>query len=309
MTKKVPVLITWDVDPRHNLERKRQALQITIDLCRELNIPATFFFTAQEIVSYPEEIAEMKRSGHEIGCHGLTHGSEEEYNRMAPEMQRDYIERATRLLEKESGASITSFRGPRVKISSITLKLLAEYGYLADSSVCSQRLDLVSSNLVNTGWLVAPRSPYHPHRDNAFKRGDIDILEVPVSALMVPFISSSLYVLRLPLMKALFRLLYVEARLTNKPIVYLAHPAELGSHSYGHFKFSDLSFKNLRTHGLKFRKQLFPSPESCLNLNRALFSYVATFPGIRFMTMREYVLQSRQVATISEVEQSSLTIS
>jgi len=293
MAKQVAVLITWDVDPysRRDVAKKRRALQTAIELCQELDIPSTFFFVAQEATWYPEEIAEMRRAGHEIGCHGLTHGDEEEYNRMRPAMQRSYIEQATRLLEEKSGTPITAFRGPRVKVSPVTLDLLAEYGYLTDSSVCSQRLDLVSANGINTGWLAAPRSPYHPHRDSAFKRGDLDILEVPVSALVIPFISSALYVLRLPLMKALFRLLHAEARHKSKPIVYLAHPAEFGPRSYPRFQWSHLSFKTLRTHGLRFRKRLFePNPESRQGLSRSLFSYIATFPGIRFVTMREYAL-------------------
>jgi hypothetical protein len=291
-TDRVPVLITWDVDRRRNLARKRRALRAALELCRGPEISATFFFVAQEAMYYPEEIAEMKRAGHEIGCHGLTHGSEEEYNRMPREMQRSYIEQATRLLEEKAGTPITAFRGPRVKVSSVTLELLAEYGYLTDSSVCSQRLDVVSSNLIHPGWLVAPRSPYHPHRDSVFKRGDLDILEIPVSALIVPFISSALYALRLPLTKALFRLLHVEARRKNKPIVYLAHPAELGPQSCRRFRWSDLSCEKWRTEGLGFRRRLRPDREMRLGLNRALFSYIATFSDVRFMTMREYALQS-----------------
>lgn len=295
MADQVPVLITWDIDPysRRDPARKKRALQAAMDLCQEQEIPATFFFVAQEATWYPEEIAEMRRVGHEIGCHGLAHGSEEEYNRMPPEMQRGYIEQATRLLEEMAGAPITAFRGPRVKTSPVTLELLAEYGYRTDSSVCSQRLDLVSSNLINVGWLVAPRSSYHPHRDSAFKRGDLDILEVPVSALMIPFISSTLYVFRLSLVKALFRLLYAEACHSNKPIVYLAHPAEFGPQTRARLGMSNLSLKALRTHGLRFRKRLFePDPELRQGLSRALFSYIAGFPRVRFMTMREFALQS-----------------
>jgi peptidoglycan/xylan/chitin deacetylase (PgdA/CDA1 family) len=93
MAEQVPVLITWDVDvySRRHLAKRKGALQAAIELCRELEISATFFFVAQEATWYLEEMAEMKRAGHEIGCHGLTHGSEEEYNRMPPEMQRGYI--------------------------------------------------------------------------------------------------------------------------------------------------------------------------------------------------------------------------
>jgi len=301
MADQVPVLITWDVDPysRRDLERKRRALEAAVELCRELDIRTTFLFVAQEAACYPDEIAEIKRAGHEIGCHGLTHGAEEEYSRMTSEKQRSYIEQATRLLEEQTGMPITAFRGPRVKTSNVTLKLLAEYGYLTDSSVCSQRLDLVSSNMINPGWLAAPRLPYHPHRDSAYRRGDLHILEVPVSALVAPFISSALYVLRLQPMKALFRLLYAEARSTSKPIVYLAHPKEFGPKSGGRFQLWELSPQALRVHGLRFRRYLRESdPEIRLGLSRALFSYMASFPDVRFMTMREYALQfSRAAAT------------
>lgn len=290
----VPVLITWDIDPNTQLglAQKKQALQTAVELCQELEFKATFFFVSQEAASYPEEIAEIRRAGHEIGCHGLDHGDEEEYDQMPEGLQRSYIERATRVLEDQTGVAITAFRGPRVKTSGVTLALLAAHGYLTDSSVCSQRLDFLSSNLINPGWLVAPRSPYRPHRDSAFKRGDLDILEIPVSALALPFISTSLYVLKLSVVKALFRLLYAEARRKGKPIVYLAHPEEFGPQSWPSFKWSDLSLSNLRTHGLMLRKHLNEaSPEARLKLNRALFAYIQSFPGVRFTTMREYALQ------------------
>lgn len=302
MSTDVPVLTTWDIDPNtyFDLSQKRQALQAALAVCQELEIPATFHFVAQEAASYPEEIAEMTRTGHEIGCHGLTHGDEEEYDRMPKEMQRSYIERATRLLEEQTSSPITAFRGPRVKTSSVALALLAEYGYLTDSSVCSQRVDLLGSNLIHPGWLRAPRSPYHPHRDSAFKKGALDIWEVPVSALILPFISTSLYIFKLPVMRMLFRLLYAEARRKDKPIVYLAHPEEFGPQSWAPFKLSDLSFRSLRTHGLMLRKRLNEAdPVSRLELNRALFSYIAAFPGVRFMTMREYVLQYHKPSAIN----------
>lgn len=298
MTAQLPVLITWDVDPNAHFDvaQKRRAMQAALELCQELVIPATFFFVAQEAGVYPDEIAALKQAGHEIGCHGLTHGDEEEYNQMSEDMQRRYVEQATRLLEKQSGIAITAFRGPRVKVSATTLKVLGEFGYLTDSSVCSQRLDLLSSNLINVDWLRAPRTPYHPHGNNAFKRGNLSILEVPVSALAAPFISSMLYVAKLAMLKALFRLLYAEARRTGKPIVYLAHPEEFGPQAWAPFKWSDLSPRQLRTHGLLLRKHLNErNPEARLQLNRALFAYMASRPDVCFMTMRQYAQQRRGV--------------
>ena len=292
----VPLLLTWDIDPNPHFYpiQKRQALRTAFELCQELEIPATFFFTARESPIYSEELDKIKQAGHEISCHGLTHGDEEEYDHMPEDMQRSYIEQATDLLGNVAGCSITAFRGPRVKVSSVTLKLLAEHSYLTDSSVCSQRIDIVSSNFINVGWLMAPRLPYHPHRDNAFKQGNLDILEIPISALILPFISSTLYTLKLVTMKALFRALYAEAHLRGKPIVYLAHPEEFGPQIWEPFSWSDLSFTKLRTHGLMLRKHLNErNPEIRLKLNRELLSFITTFPDICFMTMQEYAQWSR----------------
>ena len=68
--------------------------------------------------------------------------------------------------------------------------------------------------------------------------GNLPILEIPVSAIAVPFISSALYVLGVGFMKMVFRALYLEARRTGKPIVYLFHPYEFageikGAKDYG----------------------------------------------------------------------------
>ena len=295
----VPVLITWDVDPDLwlPLDRRKPALNAAINLCQHQGVHATFFCTAQSAQGYLEEFERMKAQGHEIGCHGLTHGDEEDYNRMPEEMQRAYIMEATQCLQALAGKPIRAFRSPRVKTMPATLKLLAENGYWSDSSVCSQRLDLVSSNLINLGWLVAPRRPYHPNRNSAFQRGDISLWEIPISAAIAPFISATLRVVGQAGMKALFRLLYTESRQTGKPIVYLAHPIEFaplgrkGKTRRWHRELGReyFSFNYIRTHGLRLRNLISQmDSESLLNHTAALFAYMASFPDVEFMTVSEY---------------------
>jgi len=301
MNRSVPVLITWDVDPILwvPLERRKWALNTAADLCYHHGISATFFFTAQPADVYPDDFEKMRAQGHEIGCHGLTHGIEENYDRMSEPMQRDYIAQATEKLQTLVGEPIRAFRGPRVKTSATTLRLLAGNGYLTDSSVCSQRLDLLSSNLINTGWIFSPRRPYRPHRDNAFKSGDLAIWEIPVSAAAVPFISSTLRVLGLPAMKMLFKLLYAESRHTHKPIVYLAHPTEFLERKvkgkkglwklYTKREYFTPSF--IQAHGLRPRSLLYRMDGEALCKNtQELLAYIASFPDIRFMTVSEYAI-------------------
>jgi peptidoglycan/xylan/chitin deacetylase (PgdA/CDA1 family) len=290
----VPILITWDVDPDRwtTLELRRGALSKAIDVCEEFGIHSTFFFTANFAHEYPEQIKRMQVLNQEIGCHGLTHTDEEDYDRMPEEMQRTYIGDATKKLRRLVSSPIQTFRSPRVKTSALTLRLLGEHGYQSDSSICSQRMDLLSSNLINIGWLVAPRHPYHPHHKAAFRRGDLPIWEIPVSALGVPWISGSLSVFGLRIMKTLFRLLLTEARLTGKPLVYLAHPTEmlLSTARRKNGGLRQFSPKSILTHGFLFRNLFFRlNGEILLQATRELFAYMASFPGVKFMSCGEYV--------------------
>lgn len=292
--EQVVVLLTWDVDPDTHMshEFRVRSIDIALDLCQSLGVRVTFFTNARAEHLSSQHLERMLDSGHEVGCHGRTHQAEEDYNRMPEAMQRSYIEEATRKLEKMVGRPIQSFRSPRVKTSGQTLRLLGEYGYVADSSICSQRIDFVSSNLINPGWIVAPRLPYHPHQDSAFKRGDLPIWEVPVSAMVLPFISKAMSVFGLAFMKAFFRLLYAESKRSGKPVVYLAHPTEFLGDAKVHITRWYLDPANIRTHGFPLRALLYRMDgEACLKATRELFAYMASFPDVSFMTVSQYVIQ------------------
>lgn len=282
-----------------------------MDLCHDLGIQATFYFTANGAHVYPDRMKRLQAQGHEIGCHGLTHEDEEDYDRMPKDLQDAYIAEAAEKLATLSGAFPRAFRSPRVKTSAYTLKKLGEHGYWTDSSVCSQRMDLISSNLINVDWLRAPRRSYHPHFSSAFKPGNLPVWEVPVSAVIVPFISSALNVFGLLTMKMLFRLLYAESRLTGKPIVYLAHPVEFirrksgqqgkkrGRIPYLTREYLSLSF--IRTHGFRIRKLLYRMDgETLLAKTQALFTYMTSFPDVTPMTASEYAIRHLQVAPDSD---------
>ncbi len=291
MTKKIPILITWDVDPSPHLpcENKKRSLEIATDLCNEFDIQSTFFVTANAEQATRSTLERIQSFGHEIGCHGLTHGDEENYDQMPEAMQRTYIEEASKKLENMAGIPIRVFRSPRVKTMACTLKLLAEYGYWADSSVCSQRIDFVSSNLINPGWIFAPRQPYRPRHDNAFKKGDMPIWEIPISAAIIPFISASLNILGLSATKILFRLLYAEAKRTGKPLVYLAHPTEFTSGRQRTFQLKEFSPSYIRAHGFLIRNLLYRMDKvTWLKCTRELFDYMASFPDVVFTSVGHY---------------------
>jgi peptidoglycan/xylan/chitin deacetylase (PgdA/CDA1 family) len=290
----VAVLLTGDVDfsTHHWEEDKQRAFEHMLRAGRELAGSFTFFFVAREAQQVSEYPRMLREAGHEIGCHGLTHGDEEEYDTMPLGMQEEYLQKASDILHSLSGTEVLSFRGPRVKVSGPTLNILSRMGFVADSTVCSQRFDLVSSNLIHVGWLKAPRRPYHPSAADAYKRGKLAILEVPISAFGLPFISSALYVLGVRFMKAAFRLLYWESRKTGKPIVYLFHPYEFADEIRGAKDYR----ANLKVHGIRFRRHLYRGDAaSKLDWNLELWKYMAGFDGVRFMSVAQFAGLERLV--------------
>ena len=288
---RVPVLITCDVDPTPEvaLKDKQEALDQTSVLLDDHGVKATFFVVAGLAKEYDGQIKALAQRGHEIGCHGLTHDETEEYHTLPAGVQRDTLSRATEMLGAATGTPVRSFRGPRVKTSHVTQQILEGLGYWADSSVCSQRMDFISSNLINPGWVFAPRLPYHPRSDSAFRRGRRKIVVVPVSALGLPFLSGVLYFLGLRFMERFFDILYFESKKTGKPIVYLMHPAEFAKPTQRVSYRSSLD--SIRARGFYFRRRmkLCRGERERLGATQSLLAYMGRFPDVTFMTVREYV--------------------
>lgn len=231
--KEIPVLITFDVDPDPSGNINLAMLK-SLNLLKKLKIKSTFFYTAN--ISDAGIIKKLINEKHELGCHALNHDNTEEFNKLSKKQSIKIITEATKILKKKSKKKIVSFRSARVKTSVNTLLALEKIGYKYDSSVCSQRCDFFSSNLINFGWIFAERLPYHPSKKSPYKKGNMKILEIPVSALILPFISTTLRIFGITLMKLLFTILYWESYFTKKPIVYLLHPHEF-NYKKGDVKF------------------------------------------------------------------------
>jgi len=284
------VLITCDIDPAPEVrpKDKRNTFELTSILFDQYGINGTFFFVANAAKFYHSQITELLEHGHEIGCHGLTHDETEEYDKLSEHVQRRYLTRATKILEDLTGNPIISFRGPRVKTSHITQKILEQLNYLVDSSVCSQRIDLISSNLINPGWIFAPRLPYHPNENNAFRRGTRKIKVIPVSAIILPFVSGVLYLLGERFMKMFFDILYLESRKTGKPIVYLMHPMEFAKQATTvRYK---TSVRSIRARGFYFRRRFKLRIDENMRLQYTirLFEHIKRYIDTEFMTLNQY---------------------
>ncbi len=284
-------ILTIDVHDRPNLPAELDHLIEELD---GLGLKATVFVPAI-LVQDEGVLGAVRRlvaEGHEIGCHGLTHDAEDSYAHLPEADQRERLVKATEILESALESAITLFRAPVFRLSAVTLTILAELGYVADTSVPSTRLSLLSSDMWNAGYLWAPRRPYHPSPKSAFRRGSVGIWEVPVSCILIPFTVSFLQVFGLKVTKAYLGALRTESRMTGKPIVYMAHPEDFFPSRFVRpkWKFGYRQFLPSRTHGLAIRYAFGERDEHKIyELNMAFVGTMADNDHIEFKTLGDFV--------------------
>lgn len=238
-----------------------ETLPRLLDLYDHYNVKATLFYLAEYAEKHPNAVRMAIERGHEIGCHGLSHAQENGFDIMPAKKQLEHLLHAKEILEDIAGEEVTSFRAPALRVNFDTPEMLQQAGFIIDSSVASQRMDMFMSlgSKNKLQWLKAPRGAYETDVHNLARRGHSGIYEAPVSSFCFPYIGTFMRVF--PFLNACTRnLLYLETKNTNKAINFLFHPSEAvqqteeqkairqrKSNPIAHF-FSDI----LRTH-LKLR--------------------------------------------------------
>ncbi len=103
-------------------------------------IRATFFVPGKAAVVYPEAVKKVARLGHEIALHGYEH---EDFGELNPGQQEDMLEAGIRALTDCTGERPSGFRLPEGNCTPETRRILAEYGFLYDSSFFDHDLPYV----------------------------------------------------------------------------------------------------------------------------------------------------------------------
>lgn len=237
MSKERICLITNDVETtsilNHKLRDKtgeyvlRQGMPRLLDLYDMYGVKATFFYTGHIAQLYPDVVKMAYERGHEVGSHGLTHEVSKAFDVLSPEEQLSHLRQSKQILEDIIGDEVVSFRAPAARVDKRFPEILHEAGFVVDSSVSSQRLDMMFSfgALKKLHWLAAPRRVYFTKSENIFRKGDSEILEVPISALGFPYIGTFMRIA--PALNHFTRnLLYGETLLNGRQFVFLTHPNE-----------------------------------------------------------------------------------
>ena len=204
-----------------------QGMPRLLDLYEQHGVKATFFFTGHIARLYPQLVRMAHKRGHEVGSHGLTHEVSKAFDILPPDEQLRHLSDSKHILEDIIGEEVISFRAPAARVPKGFPSILKDAGYLIDSSVASQRLDMFFSfgSLNKLHWLTAPRLAYTTDIHNIFQKGTEGIFEVPISAMGFPYIGTFMRIA--PLLNQLTRrLLYIETLINGRQFVFLTHPNE-----------------------------------------------------------------------------------
>ena len=214
-------------DPSMASKVSEIGIPAVMDVLAKYDVKATFYFTGEFVELSPEALDTVADHDHEIGCHGYDHTPDRAFDILSYEEQLMELKRAKRLIENTSGKKIRSFRAPMLRINEDTVRALEKVGFKTDSSVCPQRFDgpFTFGSKRKIGWLLAPRKPYYLSKESVFRRGDSNILEIPISAMILPLIGTTIRIMP-NILKMLRKILYLESKASGKPIVLLFHPNE-----------------------------------------------------------------------------------
>ena len=218
----------------HNTLRDKTGLKVLeqgmpalLDLYEKYEVKSTFFFTGYIAKLYPEIVKMILPYGHEVGSHGLSHEKQDGFDVMPLKRQIEHLKESKKILEDISGSEVISFRAPALRVNNDTAIALAECNFKIDSSVASQRFDMFMSfgGMKKLNWLTAPRLPYRTDKTSLFKKGNGSLIEIPLSASIIPYLSTTMRIF--PHFTALQRrVMAFESARTGKPIVFDTHPNE-----------------------------------------------------------------------------------
>ena len=269
-----------------------EGMPLLLDIYSKYNVKSTFYFTGYIAKLYPKIVKMILNHGHEVASHGLSHKKEHGFDQMPYEQQVQHLKESKMILEDISGKEVVSFRAPALRVNEDTVKALMEAKYLIDSSIASQRFDLFMSfgGLKKLKWLSSPRVPYRTSPKSLFKRGNSSIIEVPLSATLLPYLGTTMRIF--PFMTRLqHHLLNFENSINKKPVVFDIHPNELidesqekrnisrRSDSMIAYLFQDLIRAHLKVKNLG---------RKALDLYDREISYFAK-KNYEFITVKEYV--------------------
>ncbi|MFC2116439.1 polysaccharide deacetylase family protein [Bacteroidota bacterium] len=267
----------------------KEGMPQLLDLYEKYNIKSTFFFTGYIAKLYPEIVKMILPFGHEVGCHGLVHDSRKAFDVLSLTDQIMHLQEAKNILEDICGEEVISFRAPAIRVNNRTPIALAKTGFHIDSSIASQRLDFIFSFGIQhkLTWLFSPRKPYFSSKKKLSRKGNSNIMEFPINAIILPYIGTLMRIS--PFCTSIVRtLLNIENYLNETPVSFIIHPNELIEEAIHKYPIKRRA-KNYLSYLLDDKIKLKNLGEKAIPLLEEQLKYFSE-RNYSFVTLKEYYL-------------------
>lgn len=147
----------------------RVAVPRVLDVLRREGVSATFFVPGITVEAWPDLCRRILDEGHEIGHHGYHHITPVTLEEAA---EREQLERGLEAMDRVlAGHRAVGYRSPGADLSANSTRLLAEYGFVYESSMSAQDFE---PYWCRTGDVVEPTGV-------ATLGAEIELLEIPFS--------------------------------------------------------------------------------------------------------------------------------
>jgi len=138
-----------------------------LELLERESIRSSWFIPGHTLETFPEDTEAILAGEHEVGCHGWFH---EDFSTLDVSTQRSILERSVEAVVRFTGRSPRGHRAPYWELGADTLELIADAGFVYDSSLMADdyrpyRVRLGDRHTIEDGSTFGPAS---------------ELLEVPV---------------------------------------------------------------------------------------------------------------------------------
>lgn len=169
-------------DSPHDISRGLFAGEVgsprLLDLFDRFGIKTSWFIPGHSIETFPAQMQDVVKRGHEVGLHGYSH---ENPLAMTRKQEEDVLDKCIELINKLSGRKPIGYAAPWWELSQVTAQLLLERGIKYDSSMMHRDFECYRLRIGDT-WTPIDYSQNAESWMKPLKRGrESALIEIPVS--------------------------------------------------------------------------------------------------------------------------------
>ncbi|ATG47090.1 polysaccharide deacetylase [Celeribacter ethanolicus] len=149
-----------------------------LDLFDKLGIKTTWFIPGHSVETFPEQMKEVAKRGHEIGIHGYSH---ENPIAMTPEQEEAVLDKCIGLITELSGKRPTGYVAPWWEFSPVSNELLLKKGIKYDHSLMHKDFEPYRVR-VGDSWTKIDYAGKPEDWMKPLERGEeTDLIEIPAN--------------------------------------------------------------------------------------------------------------------------------